>query len=630
MRAWVPGLIAIVSGPLVVWMTLTSGFDPVQHAAAAEGIHRADDYVGSATCLACHPDQHASWERTFHRTMTQRPTAEAVRGAFDGSEVRYAGDFARPFRRDGAFWMDVPGDDGARREARVAKVVGSRRYQQYFEEVERDDGSAFLRLPILWHVEEERWLHLNTVFLWPDLLERGTLAWQPGDWDRHRDRWNSNCIFCHNTAPKPGELDLVLGPRETPRRFESEVAELGISCEACHGPGADHAELYRSPTRRIQAHLADGGDTRIVHPDELEQAESVALCGQCHGQRRPSDPATLLTEGPTFRPGEDLVPHVQPLSIDTPAVRGSDPDGIRLRFWGDGTPRLTAYEYQGVTQSPCYLDGPMTCGSCHTMHGGDVYGMLPPEKKGDDACTSCHAEIGADVAAHTKHGLDSSGSRCLDCHMPRMVYGILDVHRSHRIEVPDPRRDGEAGRPHACTLCHLDKSLAWSAEEMSRMWERPFLPPRSRPDRAPLELSDGLASLLAGDALQRASYAKAAGAATGAIPPEDKAFLRGALALTVGDAYPSVRQIARRSLLALERELPLGIAEALAAWDHMDGSAASRGTMVDVLRETTRANAPGVLRANDPSLLMNPDFTESQTMRQLTTLQSRNVITIGE
>src|SRR4051812_31027434 len=31
-------------------------------------------YVGSGACRACHPSEHASWSRTYHRTMTQRGT----------------------------------------------------------------------------------------------------------------------------------------------------------------------------------------------------------------------------------------------------------------------------------------------------------------------------------------------------------------------------------------------------------------------------------------------------------------------------------------------------------------------------------------------------------------------------
>src|SRR5688572_19998341 len=38
--------------------------------------NRGDGYVRSETCRSCHPDQHASWHRTFHRSMTQHAAPE--------------------------------------------------------------------------------------------------------------------------------------------------------------------------------------------------------------------------------------------------------------------------------------------------------------------------------------------------------------------------------------------------------------------------------------------------------------------------------------------------------------------------------------------------------------------------
>src|SRR5690606_38927578 len=40
-----------------------------------------EDYVGSGACRACHAEEHASWERTYHRSMTRvaaRSTIEAA------------------------------------------------------------------------------------------------------------------------------------------------------------------------------------------------------------------------------------------------------------------------------------------------------------------------------------------------------------------------------------------------------------------------------------------------------------------------------------------------------------------------------------------------------------------------
>ena len=39
-------------------------------------------YVSSDACKACHPGEHASWHRTYHRTMTQGILAVPIGGGF--------------------------------------------------------------------------------------------------------------------------------------------------------------------------------------------------------------------------------------------------------------------------------------------------------------------------------------------------------------------------------------------------------------------------------------------------------------------------------------------------------------------------------------------------------------------
>jgi predicted CXXCH cytochrome family protein len=611
-----------VAAPLATALALHFGFDPVEHAAAQPLIHRDDGFTGAAACAACHPDQTDSWRRTFHSTMTQRASAETVVGAFDGRLVRWAGEVARPFAKDGRFYMDLPGPQG-RRTTEVALTVGSRRYQQYFEREERGEGFAFVRLPILWHIGAQRWMHLNTVFLGPD----------DPNWDTHRSEWNQNCIFCHNTGPEPRLQNHGDVSRFEEQRFDSRVADLGIACESCHGPGAEHAELERDPRTRYAAHFAEKKDAHIVQPERLDKERSVAVCGQCHGQRMPSPlsrAAVWLTSGPTYRSGDLLLDHVSPVEIDTPVLGAADPDLFRLRFWADGTARLTAYEYQGIAASPCYQRGELTCLSCHTMHGGDVHGQLEPRMRTNDACTQCHEEIGRDVAAHTHHRADSSGSACLDCHMPRIVYGIVDLHRSHRIENPDPAHDAEAGRPNACTLCHLDKSATWAAQETARLWKLPERVPASRPDGAPIEMADALASLYSGDAVQRAVFARAMGRPEAALAPRDKIALRTALTTTLGDAYPSIRWLARKSLIALEEELPLGLGAELAAFDPASDEPTRRAAAIAIF-ERTAALAPARLAPPAAGSLVRADFRpDLPAIVEALNRQARRVISIGE
>ena len=609
---------------------LAFGPDPARIEATRPLIARTDDYQGSSACRTCHPDQYASWERTYHRTMTQLPTRASVLGRFDGRAVEFYGRRATPFERDGRWFMLLPTSDGGTREAEVALCVGSHRYQQYFElagdgigDTYRT-GDTYRRLPLLWHVGEQRWMHLNGVFLEPD----------DPDWDAHAATWNENCIFCHNTAPQP-HVDVSRAAHDTHAR--SRVGELGIACESCHGPGEQHIEALGSPLARYGAEpAADAGPERalaIVQPAHAGQLKSLALCGQCHSQRLPTPPErlwTYLDGGPTFRPGDELGEHVAPITRATPSPDAHAPELFRARFWNDGTARLTAYEYLGITQSPCVRGGAMTCESCHAMHAGDAAGNIEPELRGDRACTQCHAEIAADVRAHTHHDPARSGARCLDCHMPRIVYGILDLHRSHRIESPDVARDVEAGRPDACTGCHLDRSALWAADAMRGWWGERYARPSSRPDGAPLDVPEALASLHAGDAVQRAVYAGWFGRESSAIEPRAQAFALAHLAIALGDGYASVRTLARRSLRALDERLDLGLAAELAAFDAFAPADERRRAVLALLAEVRAASRTRFAAAR-PDTLLSSDFElDLPTVRALLDRQSDHPIAIGE
>jgi predicted CXXCH cytochrome family protein len=576
------------------------------------------DYVGSNACRECHAKQFDSWRRTFHSTMTQLPTRASVLGRFDGTPVEFYGKRATPFERDGRFWLRLPGASGER-EAEVALCVGSRRYQQYFELV----GDAYRRLPILWHAGEQRWMHLNGVFLEPD----------DSNWDAHAATWNENCVFCHNTAPAPG-LTLERDGEQVRKRFDSHVAELGIACEACHGPCAKHVARMSEPGAKEAAKDALlASELDVVQPKELAQREALSVCGQCHSQRLPSPRERLwqfLDSGPTFRPGNALTDHVAPITRDTPSVDERKPALFSDRFWRDGTARLTAYEYLGITQSPCFRGGDITCTSCHTMHGGDVHGQIEPRMRGDAACTQCHAEIARDVKAHTHHAPESAGSRCLECHMPRAIFGVVEIHRSHRIESPDVRRDVEAGRPNACTSCHLDRTAGWAADAMRGWWGEEYERPKSRPDGAPLDVPEAIASLHSGDAVQRAVYAWHFGRADAAGDAQQRSFALAHLAVALGDGYPSIRTLARRSMRALDGELELGLEPELAAFDTFAPLSERQKRVFAVLASVERACKQRGLAPSAAALLSNDSKLDLARVRALLDLQSDHVIAIGE
>lgn len=536
------GATALIFGPALAWSLAAAG--GLAWTAAAEAPwgpaeRRGGEVAGSQSCRACHPRAYESWHATFHRTMTQPAEGDAVLAPFAGEHLDYLGFRATMTRTPaGAPHLRVAPIDEEGREAGpalldvdVAMTVGSHRYQQYLARLDRGGGPGEVwRMPVAWHLATRRWIPMNAAFLEPEAAR--------GDADaalRHLSRWNDNCVLCHNTEPRPG-MSQATGQAA---RFETAVGELGIACEACHGPAEAHLARHADPFRRL---LAGGvGDASIAHPGRLSPRDESGLCGRCHGNRISADVAAVLREGDGFLPGTDLAAVSRPIFRDS-AVRGEAL--FAERFWPDGTPRLSAYEYQGLLLSPCWQDGRgLGCNHCHDMHGGDPSLQVRPGRAGDGGCLSCHAR--EDLSSGTRHGGHGGDVTCVDCHMPRITYGLLEGMISHRISVPRPQAwIGRHDQPDACTQCHVDRSRSWAAEGLARLG---FPAAGPLPAAAEEEAwgSRVQLDLLGGDPVQRVL---AIHALTRPAVPTAAESRRAWLTDALEDEYPAVRWFAWRAL----------------------------------------------------------------------------------
>lgn len=504
-------------------------------------------YVSSSACRSCHPGEHASFGRTFHRTMTQAASRRTVLAPVDNRTMLDEGRETRLFYRGDEVWARLPDPDAviagriaADVERRVVMTTGSHREQAFWVDGERPGD---LRLvPFVWLLRERRFVARRDAFLTP-----------PGE-PMPPVRWGSSCIACHAVAGEPHH-DLE---RDT---FDMRAAELGVACEACHGPGARHVERHRDPVERYAQHASSAPDPTIVHPAKLSPERSMAVCGQCHSYAFPRDEAAWWQTGfaRAFAAGDTLEPSrilLSPTmgagapSIDLPA------DAV---FWPDGSVRVGGREYNGLVASACFAKGvgerTATCLSCHAMHRGDPAGQLAPERRGDAACTGCHAS----TKEHSRHAIGSPGAACVACHMPKTSFALLSAVRSHRID--SPRVAPLPAKPSACSLCHLDRPAAWAAETLQR-WFPASSDGRMRPPDVPAgalrpdEVAAGLVYGLSADAGVRALIADAAGDPRS---PAGEAFRVALLREMKGDPYAAVRFIAERSLRGARRldEVPL-------------------------------------------------------------------------
>jgi predicted CXXCH cytochrome family protein len=508
------------------------------------------DYVTSHQCQSCHPGEYASWHRSFHRTMTQEALPKNVAGKFDGTTIMSDGLAYRVFSKDGLFWADMPDPDimvevyrGFRhipekeipRATRpVVMTTGSHNYQTYWVASAQEDR-LLQTLPLVYLFADKRWIPREDAFL------RG-----PADSGRFISEWNELCIRCHSTAGNPG-LDDATGLLRT------KVGELGIACEACHGPGEQHIKKYQNPYTRYAARVAGQTDSTIVNPAKLDHRRSSEVCGQCHGNYIMRDGYALrfAHEGSLYRPGDDLNLtryYIEHPAFDPAAAQKRDLAYFRERWWDDGTILVGGREYTALSVSACYTRGDISCLSCHSMHDSSPTNQLKQEVIGSAACIQCHNQpkYTSELATHTHHKIGSEGSDCLNCHMPHTTYALLKGIRSHQISYPKIASSAQLGVPNACNLCHLDKTLAWTQEKLVSFYgQKPVALTEDQKT-----VSAALLWMLQGNAAQRVITAwhvgwKPAQEASGTD------WLAPFAARLLDDSYGPVRYVAARSLRTL-------------------------------------------------------------------------------
>jgi predicted CXXCH cytochrome family protein len=432
--------------------------------------------------------------------MTQVVTPESMIAKLGTIEHPYTGEQCRVERQGDEFWVGLPRlslqnagslgpnergapeapAEGTKIWRRLVMSTGAHHYQLYWYPIGL--GREIHMLPFVFLQEDQRWVPRASVFLTP-----------PGVPEQTRT-WNANCICCHSTDGQPSySSERVRSGGARGAAPDSRAAEFGIACEACHGPGRKHAETMQRQEQSKAPRKTAPEKLYIVHPRKIAASRSAEIGGQCHSVNFPYDregAATWLSEGPVYRPGEELGRFryvVQPETVSkSPLVQAllrAQPRFLETKFWPDGKVRVIGREYNGLIDSPCFKGGEFSCVSCHSQHESEPDDLLSASNRGDQPCLKCHESFGAELSKHTHHHAESSGSRCYNCHMPHTRYGLLNASRSHAIDSPSVASSVESGRPNACNACHLDRTLAWTARRLTEWYGAP--PAELNRDRKP-------------------------------------------------------------------------------------------------------------------------------------------------
>jgi predicted CXXCH cytochrome family protein len=395
------------------------------------------EFVGSAACARCHEEDYEQWKRSLHVRMT-KPIADAeVLGDFTSGTRLTAHDRAFEFGRSGERpFIRVSFGGRAPETFNVDFTLGFKRYQGYLSLLR--DGRMYV-LPAFWHVEHRRWLDWKEITPIPD-----------GAHDL-RQIWNTNCFNCHATNLSQG-FDVAT------KKYASSWTEMGIGCEACHGPGRRHIELIDAA--RKDPSLKPGGTLDTYYSPNGTPRQSFDTCAYCHGNKQ-----NVFSD---FRAGERYEDYALPFLVSAP-IPETDLQG---EFWADGRPSRFNRP-QALMMSGCFKAGAVACTSCHLAHGSPYPYSLRVDinngSDGDRLCTQCHSNDFA-LQRHTFHAAGSEGSRCVNCHMSDVNWRLLTRRRDHTFQAPVPEITAAFGVPNACNTCHDARSPEWAAKSMDQWW----------------------------------------------------------------------------------------------------------------------------------------------------------------
>jgi predicted CXXCH cytochrome family protein len=231
------------------------------------------------------------------------------------------------------------------------------------------------------------------------------------------------------------------------RTYAPRMAEIGVGCEACHGPGAAHADWARTGG----APAAGLTGTGLTVDLGASAAVETGQCMVCHSRRE------AIADGNPL-PGTDYH-DAYTLALLTEGAY--NPDGSILD---------EVFEGGSFLQSKMHGLG-VRCSDCHEPHSAGL------RAEGNAVCAQCHSPAGNprfptlplkvfDGPEHHHHPDGSAGAQCVSCHMIERSYMGIDARRDHSFRIPRPDL-AATGAPDACTDCHADRGADWAAARLA-------------------------------------------------------------------------------------------------------------------------------------------------------------------
>jgi tetratricopeptide (TPR) repeat protein len=384
-------------------------------------------FAGSSSCRECHEKFYQLWSTSFHGTAMQPYTAELAH-ALAAQETDIAVGDAR-FRADLTKGVVIERGPGGEKEYPIQQALGGKDVFYFLTPLDRGRLQV---LPVAYDVRRKEWFN-TTASAMRHFSDHPDEAL---DWKERPLTFNTSCYSCH-VSQLSRNYDLNTDS------YHTTWAEPGINCETCHGPGADHVQLFH----RLAGTHQTPADLKLVVPRKLSVDRRNDLCATCHARLSPLTASTA--------PGDRFFDH-----FDLTTFENAD-------FYPDGRDLGENYTFTLWRLSPCVKAGGLDCVRCHTSSGR--YRFAEPASA-NEACLPCHEGKVRNAPAHTHHKIGSAGNKCISCHMPTTEFARIR-RTDHSMRPPAPSATLAYGSPNACNLCHTNENAGW-ADNLVRQWCR--------------------------------------------------------------------------------------------------------------------------------------------------------------
>ncbi len=359
-------------------------------------------FVGSSSCKKCHKEQYHQWHRSQHPRMVQDVTKNPMAIV--------------------ANFLLLPKDANFKKED-VAYTIGSKFKQRFMIPKEFNGTKDYVVGNYQWNTQTQKWQHYKTWHYWyKDAYVH----------DNTKVPTSKTCDGCHFTG----------------YMAQQKRVEAGISCEACHGPASLHIKDPKSPL-----YVASSADPQRANE----------VCLQCHMRNRDNrlkdhNISQIFGDARDYPLGYEAGKALQKYKMVAPFTPGKE----TAEFYQNGMGKHNRTQGNEYVHSGMGKHG-ITCINCHNPH--TLY-PTAQHNDGNALCMKCHtfnSIIGPhekDLISHTHHKASSSGSLCVECHMPKVgrhtgkspltvrshLFGFVTPAQTRKYHMPD--------ETNACYACH--------------------------------------------------------------------------------------------------------------------------------------------------------------------------------